>query len=127
MCPMLGLGGADEKRTSPDLTLVELTFKLLNNSIKSLLLTEKILPIALLPIQKFSFFPPIFFQRILIMDYIHILPFVFIHRSPNFPLCVLKSQPLTKVKGFVEENMFIFSLTETFIIDSFPQVKKAPF
>lgn len=40
----------------------------------------------------FPSFSSIFFQRVLIMDYNHTLPFIFIHKNINFPfLCFKKS------------------------------------
>lgn len=47
------------------------------------------------------------------------------YESPDFPLCVLKTQDLTEVRGFAEENMFTFSPKETFATDPSFQVKKA--
>lgn len=43
----------------------------------------------------FSLFPSVFFQRLLITAYIHTSSFVLICKSPHFPHCVRRSQPLT--------------------------------
>lgn len=102
-------GQLGRKSTSPDLALVELIFEFLTNSVESLLSDWKNTSVFLFYLCKcFSSFPLISFQRVLIMDYIHTLPFVFVHKSPVSHFCVLKSQTLREVKGFVGENMCIF-------------------
>lgn len=47
----------------------------------------------------FHHFPAYSF-RVLIMDYFHTLPFVFIHKSPNFPLLCFKKPSSKRSEGF---------------------------
>lgn len=108
---MLGIGGAAKKRTSVTLALVELTFEFLNNSVASLLSDWKNTSVLLFYLCKcFPAFPSIFFQRVLIMDYIHTLPFVFIHKSPNFPLLCFKKPSSNRSEGFCR-GKHVYSLT----------------
>lgn len=63
ICPMLGIGGAVGKRTSPNLTLVEFTLEFLNIQSSISFLTRKIHQVAVLSIQMFSIIPQHFLSE----------------------------------------------------------------
>lgn len=110
MCPMLAIGGAAGKSTNPDLALVELIFEFLTNSVESLRSDWKNTSVLLFYLCKcFSSFPSISFQRVLIMDYIH--TFVFVHKSPNFPLLCFKKPSSKRSEGFCW-GKYVYFLTE---------------
>lgn len=107
---MLAIGGAAGKSTNPDLALVELIFEFLTNSVESLRSDWKNTSVLLFYLCKcFSSFPSISFQRVLIMDYIH--TFVFVHKSPNFPLLCFKKPSSKRSEGFCW-GKYVYFLTE---------------